>query len=137
MQTIFPILRYDDARAAIAWLRTAFGFVEVFSVPPSGPVVRHAQLRLGTSLVMLGSTRGDDGITSPRTAGVVTQALYVHVDSADTHHERALAAGASIISPPTTTDFGSREYHVWDCEGHLWTFGTYRPVASQGERVEG
>jgi uncharacterized glyoxalase superfamily protein PhnB len=57
MQTIFPILRYDDARAAIRFLCTAFGFAEVFSVPETGPIVRHAQLRLGTNIIMAGSVR--------------------------------------------------------------------------------
>jgi uncharacterized glyoxalase superfamily protein PhnB len=75
MQTIFPILRYHDARAAIRALCAAFGFVEVFSVPEAGPFVRHAE----------------------------------------------------ITSPPLDTDFGSREYHACDLEGHPWTFGTYRP----------
>jgi len=53
MQTIFPILRYDDARAAIRSLCGTLGFVEIFSTPESGPFVRHAQLKLGTNVVML------------------------------------------------------------------------------------
>ena len=44
MQTIFPILRYNDARVAIQSLCAMFGFIELFSVPESGPGVRHAQL---------------------------------------------------------------------------------------------
>jgi len=36
-------------------------------------------------------------------------------------------AGVEIIDPLRDTDFGAREYHVRDLEGHLWTFGTYRP----------
>ena len=51
MQKIFPILRYSDARAAIQWLCSAFGFVEMFSVPESGQVVRHAQLKLGANVI--------------------------------------------------------------------------------------
>ena len=129
MQTIFPLLRYDDARAAIRWLCATFGFVELFSVPSSGPFVRHAQLRLGTNIVMLGSIRPDDGMTSPRQSGVVTQALCVYVDDLDAHFERARSAGAEIMAPLADTDFGAREYHVRDCEGHPWTFGTYRPDA--------
>ena len=132
MQTIFPLLRYDDARAAIRWLCATFGFVELFSVPPSGPFVRHAQLRLGTNIVMLGSVRPDDGMTSPRRSGVVTQALCVYVDDLDAHFERARSAGAEITAPLADTDFGAREYHVRGLEGHPWTFGTYRPDASAG-----
>jgi uncharacterized glyoxalase superfamily protein PhnB len=107
----------------------AFGFVEIFSVPGSGLYVRHAQLRLGKGLIMLGSVRPDDGIQSPAVLGAATQMLAVCVDDPDAHFERARTAGAKILYPPTDTDFGSREYHAADLEGHLWTFGTYRPSA--------
>jgi uncharacterized glyoxalase superfamily protein PhnB len=129
MQTIFPILRYNDARGAIRSLCANFGFIELFSVPESGPIVRHAQLKLGMNVIMLGSARPDDGMASPQVLGVATQALYVYVDDLDAHYERARSAGAEITSRPKDTDFGSREYHVRDVEGHLWTFGTYLPVA--------
>lgn len=127
MQTIFPILRYDDARGAIRSLCAAFGFVELFSVPETGPFVRHAQLRLGTNVIMLGSVRPDERMATPETLGAATQALSVYVDDVDGHFERARAASAEITSPPQDTDFGSREYHVVDLEGHPWTFGTYLP----------
>ncbi len=132
MQTIIPILRYDDARAAIRSLCATFGFVELFSVPAEGPYVRHAQLRLGTNIIMLGSVRPDERMGSPRTLGVATQALCVYVDDVDAHFERARAAGAEITSPPKDTDFGAREYHARDFEGHSWTFGSYRPDAGGG-----
>ena len=129
MQTIFPILRYRDARTAIRWLCTAFGFHEVFSVPESGPVVRHAQLQLGTNVIMLGSVRPDDGMTSPREAGTATQALAVYVEDVAAHYELARAEGAEIAAPPAKTDFGFVEYHARDPEGHLWTFSNYLPDA--------
>ena len=73
MQTIIPILRYSDARGAIQWLCATFGFVDIFSVPESGHGVRHAQLKLGTNVIMLGSVRPDDGLTSPQLAGIATE----------------------------------------------------------------
>lgn len=119
MQTIFPILRYDDARAAIRWLCSAFGFVELFSVPATGDLVRHAQLALGSNVVMLGTHRPGE----PR----IEPALYVFVDDLDAHFERARAAGAAVDGTPIHTDFDARQYHARDSEGHSWTFGTYRP----------
>jgi len=127
MQTIFPILRYNDARAAIRWLCQAFGFVEVFCTPEDGPFVRHARLRLDENIIMVGSVRPDDGIASPPVLGAATQMLAVYVEDPDAHFERARTAGARILYPPKDTDFGSREYHVADLEGHPWTFGTFRP----------
>jgi len=128
VQTIFPILRYRDARAAIQQLCTAFGFVQLFSVPESGAVVRHAQLVLGTNVIMLGSVRPEDGLESPQALGVATQALCVYVPDLQAHFERARREGARIDSAPADTDFGAREYHARDLEGHPWVFGTYRPV---------
>jgi uncharacterized glyoxalase superfamily protein PhnB len=132
MQTIFPILRYDDARAGIQSLGAMFGFIELFPAPGSGPGVRHARLRPGTNVVMLGSVRPDEGVASPQALGAATQALYVYVEDLGAHDERARSAGAHIVSPPADTDFGSREYHARDVEGHPWTFGTFLPTAGQG-----
>ena len=91
MQTIFPILRNNDAGAAIRWLCSAFGFVQVFSVPETGDYVRHAQLKLGKNLIMVGSVRPNDGIVSPRGVGL-----------------------ANILCSLANSDFRSREYHVLD-----------------------
>jgi uncharacterized glyoxalase superfamily protein PhnB len=124
VQTIVPILRYRDARAAIRSLCECFGFVELFSDPPSGDVVRHARLQLGTNQIMLGSMRPDDGIESPLELGAATQGLCVYVDDLDAHFERARAAGARIQGAPEDTDFGQRLYHVSDIEGHPWTFSS-------------
>src|SRR5713101_1848223 len=98
MQTVFPILRYNDARGAIRSLCATFGFVKLFSVPESGQIVRHAQLKLGTNVIMLGSARPDELMASPQMLGAATQALYVYVDDLDAHFERARSAGAEITS---------------------------------------
>ena len=73
MQTIFPILRYNDARGAIRWLCAAFGFIELFAVPESGQFVRHAQLKLGTNVIILGSVRPDERMASPQVLGAATR----------------------------------------------------------------
>jgi uncharacterized glyoxalase superfamily protein PhnB len=132
MQTIFPILRYKDARAAIQWLCDAFGFTLLFSVPESGGIVRHAQLRLGTNRIMLGSLRDDEpDFKSPLDVGLITQALSVYVADVEAHYERAQSASARVISPPMPTDFGAYEYHVRDLEGHVWTFSTFLPASDE------
>jgi uncharacterized damage-inducible protein DinB len=55
--------------------------------------------------------------------------LYVYVEDVDSHYRRAKAAGAEIVRDLKDTDYGSREYAARDLEGHLWSFGTYRPQA--------
>ncbi len=97
MQTIFPILRYHDARGAIRWLCASVGFIELSSVPESGPIVRHAQLKLGTNVIMLGSVRREDGMASPQVLGAATQALYVYVDDLEAHWERARSSADRML----------------------------------------
>ena len=43
----------------------------------------------------------------------------------------AKAAGARIVRELVDTDYGSRDYAARDPEGHLWSFGTYQPFATQ------
>lgn len=125
---IFPFLRYQDARAALAWLASAFGFEEQLVVPGPNGTIAHAQMRLGPGVIMLGSMRDDDlGMKSPRQLSGVNQGIYVFVEDVDAHFARAKAASAEIVRTLADTDHGSREYCARDLEGHLWSFGTYLP----------
>ncbi|MBO4209425.1 VOC family protein [Micromonospora echinofusca] len=122
MSTVYPVLTYPDARAAVDWLGTAFGFTpHAVHTAPDGSVA-HAELALGTGMIMVGQRvrhrpRPDDTDWS----------VYVAVDDVDAHRTRAAAAGAEIVREPFDTDYGSRDYVARDLAGHVWSFGTYRP----------
>ncbi len=127
-QRLFPTFRYRDARAAIRWLREAFGFEEQAVYPGDGDTIAHAQLSYQGALIMLGTWREDDLRMRPAyEVGAVTSGLYVAVDDVDAHYARAKAAGAEIVREPVDQDYGGRDYSARDCEGNLWSFGTYRP----------
>jgi uncharacterized glyoxalase superfamily protein PhnB len=40
--------------------------------------------------------------------------------------ERAVAAGATVVRPPTDQDYGGRGCTLRDPEGNQWSFGSYR-----------
>jgi uncharacterized glyoxalase superfamily protein PhnB len=128
---IFPVLRYKDAAAAVEWLERAFGFEEKSVYRSEDGTVHHAELRLGTGLIMFGQDRENgwlggkapDPYASP-------QGIYVAVEDPDAHHARAKEAGAEIVREPSDQDYGSREYSARDLEGNLWSFGTYDPYAN-------
>ena len=126
--TVIPTLRYRDAQAAIKWLCDAFGFVERMVVPGDDGAVVHSQL----GMIMVSSCRDtayDELIKPPAaTLGLNTQSAYVIVDDVDSHFERALAAGADVVLPPTDEPHG-RGYTCRDPEGHVWKFGDYDPWA--------
>ena len=125
-QTVFPALRYTDAKAAIDWLGRAFGF-EVHVSYDEGDVVHHAELKVPGGMVMLGSVRGDSSEYQAVAPPPGSAAIYVVVEDTDAHHARAEEAGAEIIMELHDTDYGSRDYTARDPEGNVWSFGTYQP----------
>ena len=48
---------------------------------------------------------------------------FVEVDDVDAHHERARAAGATILREPEEPGIGFRIYTAEDPDGHRWMFG--------------
>jgi uncharacterized glyoxalase superfamily protein PhnB len=127
---IIPAIRYRDADAGIRFLIEAFGAEEQAIHRDDGGVVRHAELRLGDGLVMVGQYSADGwmGGEAPRPLSS-TVSLYVVVDDPDAHHARASGVdGARVVRDLQDTDYGSREYSVRDPEGNLWSCGTYDPL---------
>ncbi|GAA2401835.1 VOC family protein [Nonomuraea africana] len=108
-RTVFALARYQDVPAAADFLSSAFGFV------PHEVSKNHAEMLVGDDMIMLGE--GEPG----------GPGIYVAVDDPDAHHDRALAAGATITMELTEQPYGSREYACKDPEGNSWFFGTYRP----------
>lgn len=131
--TVIPTLRYRDAVAAIDWLCDAFGFTRHLVVPDESGGIAHAQLGCEGGMIMLGSARDDEfgRLQKPpaEVGGVATQSPYIIVPDADAHYERAKAAGARIVYDIRDEDYGGRGYSCQDLEGHLWSFGTYDPLA--------
>ncbi len=132
VQSIYPAVRYKDAKAAIAWLKSALAFEEHEVCPGEGDSIAHAELRVAGNLIMLGSVKdGGDG-RSPGNLGGAIGGIYIALaggGDVDALYARAKAAGAEIVRELEDTDYGSREFGVRDPEGHLWSFGTYRPQA--------
>ena len=124
-QVFYPSFRYRDARAAIDWLVEALGFEAGMVVDGEGDRdVAHAELTLGSGMIMLGSESSSAAKWGPH---VGQGWVYVAVDDPDALYERAKAAGAEVVMEPTDTDYGSRDFAIRDPEGNLWNFGTYRP----------
>jgi uncharacterized glyoxalase superfamily protein PhnB len=120
--TVFPVLRYRDSARAVDWICEAFGFQKVMVHEGEDNTIAHSELSLGDGMVMV-SQDSEDGFGSHAGEGW----MYVVVEDADAHHERAKAAGAEIVRELEDQDYGSRDYSARDFEGNLWSFGTYQP----------
>ena len=129
---VIPTVRYRDAAAAIEWLCRVFGFERHLVVPEPDGRIAHAQLRLGTGMIMLGSARDDaygDLVAAPEKGRPATAGAYVVVKDVDAHYARARAGGAEIVRDIKDEDYGGRDYTARDPEGHVWSFGSYDPWA--------
>lgn len=58
--TIIPTLRYRNAPDMVGWLCDTFGFRRHLLVEDEDGGIAHAQLTLGSGMIMLGSWRDDD-----------------------------------------------------------------------------
>ena len=111
--SVIPELAYRDVAEASAWLCRAFGFAE--------------RLRIGTHRVQLVLGNGAIVVTELRDnatpeADRATHSMLVRVEDADSHCDRAAAAGAKILDEPTDYPYGERQYNAEDLGGHRWTF---------------
>lgn len=121
---IIPTLRYQDAKGAIDFLERAFGLERREVMENDDGTVGHAELTHGRGMVMIGSRKEGDRYETGRAV------LYAIVDDPDALHDRAKAAGATIVMELTDQPYGSREFAAEDPEGNVWSFGTYDPFAS-------
>jgi uncharacterized glyoxalase superfamily protein PhnB len=112
-------LFYADELAALEFLSAALGLEERARLDnPDGTI--SVWLGCGESALMISRASSAAGRHSPQETGKPTAMLNVHVDAIDAHHQRAVAAGARIVTELEDTLWGIRRYEVLDAEGHRW-----------------
>jgi PhnB protein len=62
--------------------------------------------------------------------------IYVYVEDVDSVTERAVAAGARVLSPVKTQFWGDRTARIIDPSGHVWTISTRVEETSSAERQQ-
>ena len=112
--TVTPVLIYPDVRAAVDWLRSAFGFEEKVRIGDA----HRSQLAFGTGgAIVVADVRRDKASPS---SGVVTHEIKLRVDDVDEALARAREAGALVLEEPKTYEYGERSCVVEDPFGHRW-----------------
>jgi PhnB protein len=107
---ILPYLHPRKARPYIEFLRQAFGAEELGVYEQDGRVM-HAAVRIGDSVVEMGE---------PVDAIVPTGGFFMYVKDVDAVYERAIAAGAASLRPPTDEPAGHRGAALRDPAGYTW-----------------
>ncbi|MCM4078248.1 VOC family protein [Paractinoplanes hotanensis] len=118
-----PHIMIDGAADAIEFYAAAFDAEELLRIPRPDGKILHAELRIGASVVMMGDV--ERPFVAPNVAGGTTVGLHVYVEDVDALHERAVAAGATSMQPPTNMFHGDRTIVLRDPYGHMWIFLTH------------
>lgn len=115
--TVTPYLAVPDAQALVDFVVKVFDAKERDVIRQPDGRIRHAEVQIGDSIIMLGSTSS--------TFGTATATLYVYVDDADARYQKALDAGATSISKPADQFYGDRHAAVKDPNDITWWIATH------------
>ena len=130
---IIPAMRYRDTEAALRFLTEVFGLTQHAVYRDDAGAIIHAQLMHAGGMVMVGPAGGgvfDSHLTHPsETGGRATVTVYLVEHRIGALYEQVRQGGAAILIPLKDEDHGGQSFTATDPEGHIWTFGSYDPLA--------
>src|ERR1700729_4588633 len=94
---LYPYLRVHNTAEAIDFYSRAFDAKELFRLTEPSGRIGHAEIKIGTSTVMLSDEYPEHGIKGPRTLGGTSFGLHVHIADVKPHFEKAVKTGASVV----------------------------------------
>jgi PhnB protein len=115
--TLTSYLQVAEAHRLIEFLKEAFQ-AEMVSCHEEGGHVRHAELRLGDSMLEV----SEPGGIYP----VLAAATHYYVADVDAVYVRALAAGGTSLAAPEDHPYGERGASVKDPCGNYWYLATWK-----------
>jgi PhnB protein len=125
--TVTPYLTVNNVAALIEFVKAAFGATEVECLRSADGSIRHAEVKIGDSIVMMGEA-GAEWKPTPAS-------LYVYVTNVDETYARALGAGAVSLREPANQFYGDRSGGVRDVCGNQWWMATRVEDVSEEEMV--
>jgi PhnB protein len=120
VRKVVPMLVCLDPAAEIEFCKAAFGAVELSLRSEENGAVVHATLGIGEILVMLHGETEHLASRAPQQDGSSPVVIYLYLEDVDTVIERALAAGARVLTPLADQFWGDRMARIVDPAGHVW-----------------
>lgn len=124
--TATPYLIVRNAASAIEFYKKAFGATELVRMADPSGKVRHAEIKIGDSPVMLADEFPEEGVRSPQSFGGSPVSFYIYVEDVDAVFGQAIAAGAKVARPVADQFYGDRNGGVTDPFGHVWYIATHK-----------
>ncbi len=116
---IVPMLYMKDLAAAIEFYNKAFDAEERWRIDHDGNV-HVAEMSISTVLFRLHEEVRRENELSPSTLNATSTVIGLLVDDPDTLAARAVAAGATELSPVQDFEYGYRQGTIRDPFGHHW-----------------
>jgi PhnB protein len=114
--TVSPYLIVDGANKTIEFLKGVFGAVEVRRFPDAEGKLRHAEVRINDSVIMVA-----DG--APGWPPIQAH-VHIYVPDVDATYRRALHAGAVSVQEPVKKEDEDKRGGVKDAGGTTWWIAT-------------
>lgn len=125
--TVTPTLTVRGALDAIEFYKKAFGAHEIMRFPsPDGKTIMHAEIKIGTSIIMLNDEIPQMKCLSPQSVGGATSGIFLYVENADEVFNKAVAAGAKPQMPMMDAFWGDRFGSLVDPFGQVWSIATHK-----------
>ena len=123
--TVTPYMTIKGAPEAIEFYKEAFGAREIFRWADPDGRVRHAEVMIGDSPIMLTDEAPDFGMAGPESLGGSPVHMFLYVADGDAVFGRAIGAGATELMPVEDSEDGDRRGGVTDPFGHVWYIATH------------
>ena len=137
-QSLTPMFVFKDTRKAIEFYKKAFGAEERYVMPgPDGTGVMHAEVQIGTSIIMMCDETPQCSSKSAETIGESPVSFYVYVKNVDEAFKVAVAAGAESQMPVEDMFWGDRMGTVKDPFGYSWSLASHTRDLTPEEIQEG
>ena len=131
---VIPRLICRDPVAEIEFCTAVFGAVEGVRRPGADGKTAHAMMLFGPAMVMIESEWPEMTNRAPSADGSSPVVLYLYVENVDQTVERATAAGARVLMPPTDQFWGDRTAWIIDPSSHVWTVATRIEETTEEQR---
>jgi PhnB protein len=131
--TVTPYLIVNGGAGAIAFYKQVFGAIEHERMEDAGGKVRHAEISVGDSRIMLADEHPELGALSPATIGGSPVSIHLYVEDVDAVVARAIAAAARLIRPVADQFYGDRVGGIMDPFGHRWFIATHKEDLTMDE----
>ena len=100
-------------------------------MPGTDGDIRHAEMRIGDSRIMLSDQVSEMNFRGPKSLGGSPVHIYVYVADVDRIVAQATAAGANILMTVEDQFWGDRTGTFEDPFGHVWYISTHKEDLSE------